>query len=147
MDRKFGLCCVFVCAVIAIAGCGFEDTADVEEFAGTWSWNDGSSRDINCPNGNVVQSFDGNETFVEGNNSDLVLATDGCNLDFNVSGNTASIVSGQSCEFDNEEHFWSNWTFTRSGDQLSVSASGTIELDSGEECSLSINGSLNRVGG
>lgn len=147
MNMKSGVLCVIGCFVIAFAGCGFEDTADIDGFTGTWNWNDGSSMDVNCPNGNDVQSLGGNDTFVEGNSSDLVMIGDECNLDFDVTGNTASIVSGQSCKNDDAELFWSSWTFSRSGNHMTVSASGTGETNSGVQCSLSINGSMDRVGG
>ena len=148
--------------VLVAGGCGFEaeeDQSSVDDFTGLWSWNSGSNIDENCPSNSYTASQTGNFTIVESSSADIVLSGDDCNYEFDVNGDRATIVSGQTCEQQVQAGDgslvdvtweWSVWTLELSGDSVTASGNGTTTYKGpgGEmDCSVSLNGSLSRVGG
>lgn len=151
--------CGLVVIVVAGAGCGFFG-AHIDGFTGTWSWDGGSALDINCPGESFTETQSGNVSLIEGADADVVFSNDDCSWNYDVDGDTASIIPGQSCEYDRYTQQgdrventieWSSYTLNRSGESMTVSANGTLTLEDQHgnrvDCSLSLNGSMTKVGG
>lgn len=135
---------MILCAgIYLLAGCGFEDSA--EAYTGVWSWDSGSSFVFTCGSITENHTLRGNESFIRGSSSDLVMSGT-CNLRFDVTGDVANLAGSQTCTSDEgTKNHWTSWTFTRSGESMTTNASGTAETDS-LDCSISVNGALTRVG-
>lgn len=168
MNGIWKLCCAVAVACV-IAGCGMDDRATgssgesssaIDDYTGTWEWQEGSATDVNCPNDSSSVPMSGTEELIEGTDGDLVFTGDECTWRYDVNGDTASLASGQSCEVEGQTqqgvryedtYNWSTYTFTVSGDTMTVSANGTLRRDfqTGDrvECSLSTHGSMKKIGG
>ena len=150
MQYRMG-CLVAMVAVLGLVGCG----DDIDDFTGTWSWNDGSSASGSCEGESFNESLSGNVSIIEGSTSDLVVSDDDCNWNFDIEGDDANIVAGQSCEHELQTEigvigvteYWSTFVLSVNADSMTVSGSGTLEIESGGSCSTSISGTLTRVGG
>ncbi|MBS2029764.1 MAG: hypothetical protein JST54_17825 [Deltaproteobacteria bacterium] len=148
-----------VLAVVAFGavGCGNELGA----FEGTWSYTD-STTVVSCPGYAPLTSIGkGNDTIVEGTDSDIVLTSnDGCNLKFNVANGVATIVPGQSCASSQQDQNGNTINLTASFTTFTISlgadsrtlteqATGTYVIAEGAQsvtCSLSSSESASKVG-
>ena len=142
--------------MMMIVGCG-EGQANVDEMTGTWEWGAGSSMTFTCSEGSTSDSMSGNINVGEGAAADLVVSTDNCNWNFDMSGSDANLAAGQSCEYDGVLQGqqvtyienWSSWTMNTTGDSMTMSGNGTLTIEypngQSEDCSTSMDGSLTRV--
>lgn len=140
----------------AVAGCG--DAAkqqQVEEFTGVWSYNSGNC-EFTCGQRTFNTDVDGNLNLTTSNSADLLYSSsDGCNYDFNVSGSTANIVSGETCtseDSDGNETELSptTWTLDKNGDSMTEEASGNADVETQDgqvNCSFNCSGSLTKQSG
>ena len=143
--------------MMMIVGCG-EGQANVDEMTGTWEWDAGSSETATCNGNSSNNNLSGNININEGAAADLVVSTDNCNWDFDMSGSDASLVPGQSCEYDavvdghqvTATENWSSWSMSVTDDNMSLDGSGTLDVEFPDgqtvNCSTSRSASLTRVG-
>ena len=86
-----------VAFVGGVAGCGGPAEADLSRFLGIWTVKEGT-RTITCSNQEPeTLPFAGAVVFTKGSTTDLRNPGPPCQLDYNVAGNTASAISGQTC--------------------------------------------------
>jgi hypothetical protein len=90
--------------ILLVAACGGSGSDDrVDEFIGTWTYNAGSTFTLDCQNDalDTTDTATGTFAFQTGTASDLILAPepdDTCApVRLDVSGDTATVQSGQSC--------------------------------------------------
>ena len=95
MKRTLGL-------LVFLAACG-TNGAPGDDYFGTWMYNAGSTTTVTCPNGPQTSASTGSFTVTEGTVSDIIVvppAGDKCPPQkFDVSGKTATIVTGQNCMY------------------------------------------------
>jgi hypothetical protein len=88
-----GLPPVILCVVF---GC---DDARFGEFVGTWRFEPGSTGLTACSDGSsATDPLTGGPRLEEGSDSDLIRVTEDCSILFDVEGDTASALAGQTCE-------------------------------------------------
>jgi hypothetical protein len=124
------LCGVALAVVLGVAGCGGgEDGASVDNFVGTWNYTSGTST-TNCGGQSQTDMLTGGTTFSKGISSALVSSADGCTLQLDVNGSTASAKSGQECNQTSQGATvtlkLTAYTFTVNGIVADESASATL---------------------
>lgn len=139
-------------------GCGANE---VKEFEGTWSC-DNATLILNCPgHAPITQTAKGDDTIVEGTDSDVVLtSSEGCNLKFNVANGTATIVPGQTCTSTQQTsdgntlqltESFNNYTMTLGKDAKSytMQATGTVLISEGTQsvtCTVTGSEAATKIG-
>lgn len=87
--------------LLAAAACGGSDDR-VDAFLGTWTYAAGSTSTVDCDNdaGDSTEMLTTTFSISSGTESDLIIVADGrcAPLRFDVSGSTASLQAGQTCE-------------------------------------------------
>jgi hypothetical protein len=144
---------VGLASVLALSGC-----AKGGAFVGTWTYGSGSAATIDCGGGANNDTLVGNVTIIGGSTSDIVLAQpSGCNLNFSVSGTTATLVPNQSCSISlagttstcTGTLAFSTASLTLAGDNkimtVQAHANATFSNCTGS-CTYTQNASLTRVG-
>src|SRR4051794_15721197 len=115
-----------ILALLLITGCGSSDNGAADWIGsyttnGTLSWS-------GCAAPPAPISGAGTLTVVAGSSGVITTQVDGCNLNWTVSGNTVSVVAGQSCSGTlNGVNFTATWNTgaaTRSGNVVTVSGVG-----------------------
>jgi hypothetical protein len=131
---------------VALLGCG----GGAGNFVGTWSVVSGSET-ITCGTQTETGTPIGNNTIVEGTDSDIVLTdANGCNQKFNVNGSTATLVPGQTCALGTTGIAASltTGTIALGSDNKSFTLTETMTAsDSSESCTINITSASNKVGG
>ena len=135
---------LLVLVAIAPAGCG----GNVANFIGTWSASD--TLTYTCTPLGGMRSETGDSTIKAGIGSDLVVTTAcGCNTNWNVNGNTATIVVGQMC-VENCNNTTATLSFdagsitTSDGKSMTYTDSGHGTID-GASCTFSVVGTATKV--
>jgi len=151
-----------------LAGCGSSGSGGGDAtapFVGTWTYSSGSIE----PNCNIqgIPPFDlTGDTMTITRVSDTEVSTSltgsgvMCNVNFNVSGTTATAVSGQTCLVTVMITLAgapttvpvtiniSTWTLNVSGDSLTIAMTGTASAEAGLiTCTPTADGSATRVSG
>lgn len=128
--------------VVAFVGCG----GGKSDFVGTWS--ETGSLTATCGSHTQTSTISGNTTLVEGTDADLVsTSSNGCNIKFNVSGNVATAVAGQSCTSGNTTFTITTDVITLSSDKKSFTQTVAATADAnGTACSVSGTTSDTKIG-
>ena len=145
-------------SLIALLATGCGPTA--ASFKGLWTYSSGASSTTCTVNGRPAASTGepkGNEVLSGGTDSDLVLVdASGCNLKFNLAGNQATAIPGQTCTSTsgNVTTYIKviTYTLTLSADRASYAEAANLSFtESGPggvaECVFNSNAQLNKTGG
>lgn len=136
--------------LLALAGCGGGASA----FLGTWS-SSGTTTWSGCPVPPSASSASDTVTIIAGPNGGITTESSNshCNLNWTVSGTTATLVAGQSCSGTTNGTSWTaTWTSgtgTLSGGTTTWSASGTqtfSNANGSETCAFSQSGTATKQG-
>lgn len=119
-----------------LAACG-TDGSPGDDFIGTWMYNSGSSTTVTCSNGPTTDADTGSFMITEGTMSDLIVVPPAGNKcppqKFDVAGKTATIVTGQTCMYQENDPQLGNVTYnisyatgqyTLGADKKTVTGSG-----------------------
>ena len=96
---KLSFAPVLVVLCAALSGCGSDDSKSSgggDKFTGTWNVTGGSVI-LGGDCGNQTTALTGTVVFTKGSTSDLIATIEDCPLKFDVRGNSASALSGQTC--------------------------------------------------
>jgi hypothetical protein len=97
MTKQYVILGILSLTVAFGAGCGSSDGFGREEdFVGTWQYTSGT-RTTTCAGQSQTEIATGNLALSTGISSDLVMVDETCSLRFDIIGNTASLIPGQSC--------------------------------------------------
>jgi hypothetical protein len=81
---------------VAATACGSSDST--AEFIGTWTYSPGATETVTCNGGNPsTESVTGSLTIAAGVSDPLAVTSGSCTLTFDVSGDVATVTTGQSC--------------------------------------------------
>jgi hypothetical protein len=124
-----------------------------ERFVGEWDYMSGGVQ-LNCPGAQpVTQTYQTTNfiTFAAGAGvAPLILALPGCNLRFDIQGQTAVVQPGQTCAFPVDDKPATRrpdtYTFALEGDLLRETSRWTVTLTGSADppCTLTSQGSLAR---
>ncbi len=122
---------VLIVALISAGGCGSgsgtSGAGGLSRFVGTWKPTSGTSTTI-CPAKTTTESITSNTVWGAGVSSDLVETDGACNIQVDVTGSTASSVSGQSCT---QTAGTASVTLTISAYTFALGADGQTATESG----------------
>jgi hypothetical protein len=118
---------LLACALAWAGGCGGGgDEKNVEKFLGEWKYGMAELM-VTCPPAPAMKfPYMGSLTFAKGTDSDLAgtPSASTCSLKFDISGDTATLLPGQSCTIMSFETMLASWTLTtpdgKSGDMAFV---------------------------
>lgn len=146
---------VFAAALLVFwaSGCGIGEQRSISQFSGTWSEEAGSTFELTCNGETWTDDSTSNITLSEGTNSDLIYADDECTLEFDVDGDRATIVPGQTCEISVDDGKattdFGSYTIEKSGETFEYDARGDVlyEFDNGSEadCNFRSEGTATKV--
>jgi hypothetical protein len=146
----------FALILMATACGGSGDDDRVDDFIGTWTYNTGSLFMLDCQN-DALDSSDpatGTFAFQAGTESDLILAPDPDDTcapaRFDVSGDTASVQSGQSCtDTDTQNNITTmtsigvgTYKLNADGSMLTGMLNGTVTISGSFSTSCTFTSSL-----
>jgi hypothetical protein len=139
-------------ALVLIAGCGGSG-GGASDFIGTYTVN-GTTSWTGCPIPPAPVSGTGMLTIVAGPSDGITTQLDGCNLNWTVSGKTASVAAGQSCSGTLNgvayTSTWSSGTASLNGSVVTLAGVGGSETFSNpsgtETCSFSQTGTWTKGG-
>jgi hypothetical protein len=117
---------------VILAACGGEDTSSRDAFVGTWSVS--GTTTVNASGDTSVTNATGTATIIAGTSGDMIVLkadTGGCNIPAKVSGNTATVQAGFSCDPSSDGSAtltFNSGTLVLNGSVITVNASGSVRV-------------------
>jgi hypothetical protein len=136
---------VVLTCVAALGAVGCSST-NISDWVG--NWNAGVSEVTTCPSGMTTTQLTGVVAITAGTATDTIVttpATSGCPLNWTVSGNGATLESGQHCVNPEQEVDYSSGGLTLNGNSISVGSAGTTSTQIGPSAPT-VDCSFNQVG-